>query len=135
MQEYKINDPGCAFPYRDAENNEWLGISINGCRLESCDRIWIRCWRPRRGGYPSPQPPANLAEETTLWLPHCPERILRPEPGTDQELGNDSGTVHFGLDVRGIRPSHKDLRVIRVVLIPCSTLEATVPGFEEGFTL
>ncbi len=133
MQEYKINDPGCAFPYRDAKNNEWLGISIYGCKLESCDRIWIRCWRPKRGGYPSPLPPADLTEETTLWLPHYPERILRPEPEADQQPSDVSETVRFGLDVRGIRPSNKDLSKIQTIFIPCSTLEAKVPGFEGGF--
>lgn len=137
----KIEDPQRVFHHWDENGiDEWLVIDIQGCQLETCDILWIRTHRARRGGGQLIRPlpyDYDLTEENSLRFPHWPERLLQPE---EAELAlspdSDPDTVWFGLDVHDIgQYTEKDLSKIRFLLIPCSALEeAKVTSFEDGCT-
>lgn len=133
--EYKITDPG-AFYYCDEQRNEWLGIDIKECELETCDILWMKSCHPRRGGDCIRQAPLNLSADNSLRLPQTwtRQRLLLPPPDDPEMSSSGSDTVWLGLDVRDIRhEANKDLHMIQFLLIPCGALEAEkIPGFEGG---
>ena len=132
--EHKIVDPGSFYYLND--DGEWLGIDIGDCQLTKYDTIWIKSYRPRRGGDYIHQPPRNLSKDNSLQLPvtWAMQRLQVPSPGNPEMSDDDVYTTWFGLDVRNIgEAAQKNLSQIRYLLIPCGALEARkIPGFQGG---
>lgn len=114
-----------------------LAIDIQGCDLQLCKIIWVRTFRVRRGEHLLiPELEVPVSKKNSLRFPHCPERILLPEPGSPL-VPTDIDTVWFGFQIHDMehlaREAAKDLNEIHYLIIPCSALEAAqIPGFEEG---
>ena len=137
MTTNKIEDPERIFHHWDENANEWLVVDMRDCRLEACDKLWIKTYRARREGDVLIRPlPHDLTKENSLRFPHCPQRLLRPKAEDSLIPSSDPNTVWFGLDVHDIgQYVKKGLSRIQFLLIPCSALrEAKIPSFEDGCT-
>ena len=138
MSEYKLSDPRCTFHYFGENDKEWLGVELGDCKLAEYDTLWIKSYRPRRGGDHISQPPSGFTEKTALRLPidFAFNRLLHPKKSKSRMPGGDLDTVWFGLDIRDWdQTARKDLNTLQSILIPCDALKAKeIPGFEGGCT-
>jgi hypothetical protein len=118
-----VTEPRDVFSY----NEQWLGVDIRDYELEGCEILWIE-FEPDKLSpfYGSASDLENRVFR--LGMPSGEYQYLSCSGSLP--TGKDLDTVRFGLDLRMLKQSEKDLSTTQYLLIPLNALEVKIPGFE-----